>query len=159
MTTQRKTIANRQNAKLSSGPRTTIGKARSSRNRRTHGLSVPIMYERTWEQKIEALTAAIAGARAQPADLKHARSIAAAEVELIRAQAARTDVLKAMAAVCDSMRPDDEATSAASFDIVAGIIAALRRLKLFDRYVRRARSRRNRAVRSFVASDAHRTSF
>lgn len=39
MTSERKMEANRQNAKRSTGPKTEIGKARSSRNARQHGLS------------------------------------------------------------------------------------------------------------------------
>lgn len=40
MTSERKMETNRQNAKRSTGPKTKIGKAKSSRNARQHGLSV-----------------------------------------------------------------------------------------------------------------------
>ena len=39
MTSERKMEANRQNSKRSTGPKTEIGKAKSSRNARQHGLS------------------------------------------------------------------------------------------------------------------------
>lgn len=39
MTSERKIEANRRNAKRSTGPKTEVGKAKSSRNARQHGLS------------------------------------------------------------------------------------------------------------------------
>jgi hypothetical protein len=41
MTTERKVHANRQNAKCSSGPKSSDGKKRAAQNARRHGLSVP----------------------------------------------------------------------------------------------------------------------
>jgi hypothetical protein len=60
----RKRAANRRNARRSTGPRTTAGKARSARNGRRHGLTLPISAEPAWWPMLGALAEAIAGPQA-----------------------------------------------------------------------------------------------
>jgi hypothetical protein len=60
---QRKLEANRQNAQLSTGPKTPEGKAKSSRNSVTHGLFVKLLFFDAESETIEEMEALTAGLR------------------------------------------------------------------------------------------------
>jgi hypothetical protein len=79
MTSQRKIEANRRNARLSTGPRSLSGKARSARNARQHGLAVPIWSDPLLTQNAESLARAIAGPEASPRLMAAARRVAEAQ--------------------------------------------------------------------------------
>src|SRR5258708_36082051 len=59
VTSERKSAANRRNARASTGPKTAAGKARVARNARRHGLNVPIAADPALEREVEVLAPAI----------------------------------------------------------------------------------------------------
>jgi hypothetical protein len=79
--------ANRANAKRSTGPRTSKGKAVSRLNARRHGLASPLGSEPSAVAEIEQLAKAIVGERLDLLDL--ARRVAEADLELRRIWKAR----------------------------------------------------------------------
>jgi hypothetical protein len=81
---------------LHTGPRSTAGKARSSRNALKHGLSVPVTLDPAREPEVEAIVEAIAGDTADPRVLFQARLAAEAEVDLLRVRRARTDLFEVL---------------------------------------------------------------
>jgi hypothetical protein len=129
VTSARRREANRRNARASTGPRTSAGKARAAQNARRHGLSLPARYDPSRFDEIEALARAIAGADGDAERLELARRIAEAQIDVIRARAARRDLFPASTAAL--LEP-----------------AAIARLAAIDRYERRAWSRRKRAIRA-----------
>src|SRR4051794_40026721 len=56
VTSTKQVLANRKNAKASSGPRSSGGKRRSSRNALRHGLAVDLESDPEWRDIIDALT-------------------------------------------------------------------------------------------------------
>ena len=86
MASERQIRANRANARRSTGPKTSRGRAISSRNSLRHGLEITTAADPILSEAVEAITDIIAGADATP-DLRHLASrIAEAQVELIRAR-------------------------------------------------------------------------
>jgi hypothetical protein len=73
MSTPRQIEASRVNARGSTGPRTDGGKARTSRNARRHGLSVPIGCDPALSTEVEELVRHLVGDAAD-ADVWRARS-------------------------------------------------------------------------------------
>ena len=59
VTSERKSAANRRNARASTGPKTAAGKARVARNARRHGLNVPIAADPALAREVEVLAQAI----------------------------------------------------------------------------------------------------
>src|SRR6476620_5459326 len=64
MATDRQIAANRSNGSLGRGPKTSAGKARSSRNALKHGLSIPINRDKTLRRQIELLARILAQSEA-----------------------------------------------------------------------------------------------
>jgi len=88
MASQKQIEANRRNARKSTGPRSTAGKKRASRNAYSHGLSRP-MGGAELARAVEARASRILGAHANANDrhaLVAARRIAEADFELARVQ-------------------------------------------------------------------------
>jgi hypothetical protein len=157
MTSSRQLYANRRNAKRSTGPRTAAGKGAARLNARRHGLAVPLRSEPGVDQEIERLAGAIAGVRSDLMDL--ARRIAEADIELRRIRKARVLLAK------NPPQPPYDPI----FDLVdepaeeRGLKSPPFRLRLeklhlcqlhreesaFERYERRALSRRKFAIRDF----------
>jgi hypothetical protein len=127
MTSARKAEANRRNARVSTGPKTSAGKTRVAQNARRHGLKLPALCDPAWSGEIEALAREIAGADAGLERLALARPIAAAQIDLVRARRARRDLFP------KNLRKPD----------------ATARLAAMERYERRAWSRRKCAIRDF----------
>jgi hypothetical protein len=92
MATARQIAANRRNGSLGRGPKTSAGKARSSRNALKHGLSIPANQDSTLRRKIAVLARMLAQSVAGNV-FGQARAAAEAELELARARAALEAVL------------------------------------------------------------------
>ena len=116
MTSVRKIRANRANARISTGPKTLFGRARSAKNALRHGLSVPVEYDHVLCDEVQALARQIAGPNTS-ADIQIlARRIAEAQVDLRRVRYARHLLLsqalsnydakaqKQLAVICDLLR-------------------------------------------------------
>jgi hypothetical protein len=129
VTSARKLLANRANARKSTGPRTPAGKARVAGNARRHGLSVPAARDPALAEAIETLARAIAGAEAAAPRHALAGRIAQAQIELVRVRSARRALL--------AQAGDNPGATA--------------KLAAIDDYERRARSQRRQAMRAFDA--------
>lgn len=86
--------ANRLNAKQSSGPRSTTGKARIARNAIKHGLSIPVGASAGADTRIEKMALVIVGSDPNPYCLELARLIAEAQLDLVRIKEARRMTLE-----------------------------------------------------------------
>ena len=126
MTSAAQHVANRSNARASTGPRTTAGRAISARNARRHGLNLPALRDPALADEIAALAREIAGPHAGARRFELACRIAAAQIDLVRVSRARQELF-------------------------SGNSTATARLATFDRYERRA-SRRKFAIREFDAA-------
>jgi hypothetical protein len=134
MTTARKSRANRENARSSTGPKTARGKARAARNAFSHGLSIPISSDCALVAEAQTLAQNIAGANASPARLELAQRIAEAQLDLVRV---RRVLLNSMApGFSELLEPDYVNRLSEKFAVM-------------DRYENRALSRRKSAIRAF----------
>ncbi len=99
MTSDQKVAANRRNAERSTGPRSQVGKSRSSRNALKHGLAIPLRNDPKAAEEIRELAATIAGeARTDETVLAYAGTVAEAELDLFHIRIARVQLLNALAA-------------------------------------------------------------
>ena len=89
MTPSARTLANRRNARRSTGPKSAVGKARVAKNALRHGLATPISSDATLSELADQLAMAIAGSGADDVRLEHAKRIAEAQVDLQRVRKAR----------------------------------------------------------------------
>ena len=88
MASERQIAANRANAKRSTGPRSAVGKSKSSRNARRHGLSCPLRLDCATSERIGALTRLLVG-EGRTEQLRAAAEFAEAQLELLRIRAVR----------------------------------------------------------------------
>jgi hypothetical protein len=129
MTSDRKIVANRQNARKSTGPKSTAGKHRSRRNALRHGLATDMGADPSLGAEIETIVIAMGSAGG-----REARQLAEAEMDILRVRKIRTAVFNAVLAKSDpELREHAELNS---------------KLAKLDRYERRAFSRYNRALRA-----------
>jgi hypothetical protein len=84
MASERQIAANRRNAQSSTGPRTKAGKKRASENALRHGLTSYATVRANEAERIEQLARRIAGDSNDLIVLDHARTAAAAELQLAR---------------------------------------------------------------------------
>lgn len=166
--------SNRTSARASTGPRTTAGKARASRNARRHGLSLPAIVDQNLTEEIQALACKITGPNDSADRRELAISIAAAQIDLMRVRQARHQMLSLalsgpdyqktsnamlrrrglarQAPVLTKTPPRNEVDGIRDPGKFASVLAELSvRLLALDRYERRALSRRKRAIRNFDA--------
>ena len=176
MTSDRKVTASRANARASTGPKTAHGRARAARNALRHALSLPIYSNPGLSEEVETLAQEIAGAEANDEILELARRVAGAQVDLRRVRYARhqflskklsdpyydsrADVWKKLAPLRALLRKNAPIISPAVLENFltsapegllnfASIISQeMKRLQAFDRYERRALSRRKSAIRT-----------
>ena len=177
MTSARKITANRANARASTGPQTTRGRARAARNALRHGLSLPVGSIPALSEEVEALAREIVGPGANAATQELARRVAEAQIDLRRVRHARhqflSDILsqeyysytkmrmkvKILRALLRPNPPDismealEFATSNPSLEgpdkLATILLEEAKELLAMDRYERRALSRRKFAVRAF----------
>ena len=128
MATEKQIAANRANAKCSTGPRSAVGKSKSSRNAHRHGLSRPLRFHPATSERIEALVRLLVGE--DLTRLAAAAEFAEAQLELLRIRAVR----RQMHGEIDLNRCD---------------LQGLRRLSAIDRYERLALTRRRQASCKF----------
>jgi hypothetical protein len=84
MSSERKSRANKANARKSTGPKTPRGKMRAARNARRLGLSVPVLADPVLSDQVAALTRAIAGEISDGNNFELARRIAEAQIDVQR---------------------------------------------------------------------------
>ena len=143
MTSARKIRANRANARASSGPKTAAGKAQSAQNAFRHGFNVPVWRDPDLASDVEALAQRIAGKGADANVQESARRIAEAQIDLRRVLSYRQLLIER--ALADGTFQ----TKAAKRAELKGVSAIFGALAAFDRYERRALSRRKFAIREF----------
>jgi hypothetical protein len=137
MATDRQIAANRRNGSLGRGPKTSAGKARSSRNALKHGLSIPVNRDKTLPSQIAVLARILAQSAAGNV-FGPARAAAEAEFELVRARAAMEEVLTRAGNTAEWNGGPGQGTA---------LINVLPKLQRLERYERRAFSKRKRALR------------
>ncbi|MER2269192.1 hypothetical protein [Methylobacterium oxalidis] len=148
MTSERAILANQQNAKASTGPRTASGKKRAAQNALKHGLSAAVANLIAEEETERLIQHLVAGNEGDPAFRKAARELAEAQANLRRVLLIkRTMVEEAMHAGAAQMHPEE-------ISIERGATEILQRLERLERYERRAFSRRNSTARRLNAQIA-----
>ena len=130
MASAKQIAANRANAQRSTGPKTALGKMKSSRNSFRHGLSWPLPLDLATSSKVDALARALTPRDAGEAEWTSAVEFATAQLELLRIRTLRTELLRTV-------------------DISHLDTPQLQRLASLDRYERYAHTRRRRASSKF----------
>jgi len=179
LTSERKIKANRANARISTGPKTRHGRARSAKNALRHGLSLPVQSDQALCEEVQALARQIAGRHASAHIQILARQVAEAQIDLRRIRYARHQLLSE--ALADRYRYESRALTRMKFKVIKQFLtpkladvplpafiekfittaqegpakfAAIlsketKRLLAMDRYERRALSCRKFAIRAF----------
>jgi hypothetical protein len=131
-------LANRANARASTGPKTRLGKARSSRNAITHGLAMAAPPSNSWED----LADIILGRSASPNCYTYARQIEFAIFQLERVDAAKhAAFLRCLESGKTGDLVDDLYQVEAS--LAAKVVTEMKR---FQRYEAQANSKLMRAI-------------
>jgi hypothetical protein len=86
-------MANRANARTSTGPKTMQGRTRSARNALRHALSLPVYSNLVLCEEVDALAREIAGTDANAEIRELARRVAEAQIDLRRVRCARHRLL------------------------------------------------------------------
>ncbi len=163
MASERQLRANRRNAQKSTGPRSRTGKMRASRNAYRHGLSSPILQDTDWITNVEELAREIVDSTDGQIDPAPARSIAYAQLEVLRVRSITTAVVARILADREYGGRTTSAdrkhlavpptVSSEELDLTAEAIGrALSALKVLERYERRAVSKRRRIVKRCLES-------
>ncbi|HEY1472964.1 MAG TPA: hypothetical protein VGF53_02650 [Pseudolabrys sp.] len=145
MTSAAKIVANRLNARKSTGPRSAFGKLRSRRNAFRHGLAIPISSDIAFADQIEQLSDGLAESNSQRGQA--AQIAALAELELARAQHVKVQIINRAA---QDLQKQNDCDDEQLLPVLA-YASQLKTLAKFSRYERRALSRRNRALRALNA--------
>src|SRR5215472_18012135 len=95
MTSDQQLAANRKNGRRSRGPITNAGKRRSRANALRHGFAATALALSALHDDVEALAKTIAGENADVSRLALAREVAAAQMDLLRVNAAKVALMNA----------------------------------------------------------------
>jgi hypothetical protein len=169
---ERQIAANCRNARRSTGPRSSAGKSRASRNSYRHGLSANIVSSTGYQKWVTSLARKIAGQSCNPIILEYARMAAEAELAQVRFKGAKVEAIHAAMAFGD-LEPPRPYTVPQMQRLRSGLARglpearvprceperstrairrALPELLRLERYARRAAGRRDRALRIVFAS-------
>jgi hypothetical protein len=168
--------ANALNAKRSTGPRTSAGKARSRVNALKHGLSVSALMIPSFDGTLWDAARSLAPGEDETSEaFRAALDLAAAQIDVMRARRARSDLIwrsdrltlhdDLEAAAKEFRISYKELKSARRIHVLDAIhqAAMLRRLEKelgrLERYERRARARRDQAGRRLFELRPHGPSF
>jgi hypothetical protein len=174
MTSARKQEANKRNASHSTGPKTAQGKGRSARNALQHGLSIASLADPSWAPEVRALANALTAPDAPVRLRDRAYEVAAAQIDVMRVGHARHALISRVIAdetfetarqrrVRELIIESQRVLPAASYALLMGpsrklhgdekialvLADMVNELLRLDRYERRARSRRRKAIRAF----------
>jgi hypothetical protein len=145
MASERRNEANRRNAAKSSGPRSSAGRDRASRNSNRHGFAASRPLSAEQVRRVEKLARRIAGNASDPIILDHARSAAQAEFDLAQIRRVKVATIEQLLSVGETM----PATPSELSDRTAEAVQlALPDLVKLDRYERHATARREQALRA-----------
>ena len=145
MSSKARILANRRNAKSSTGPRSADGKGRVRLNARKHGLSVQIQYKATGTE-VEALAVALQDKITDQKRKQVAYDLAEATFELNRFQQHKLSLLEVGDAISTSANSGEGASDAA----ILKMMRTLPILAKLERYERRVQSRQWRAIRHYI---------
>jgi hypothetical protein len=187
LTSEKQRRANQGNARASSGPKTKAGKARSAQNAFRHGLSIPVCKEPSLSSQAEEIARKLAGPDPDDTLLDRARAVSEAQVDLNRVRARRNALVSRLLADPEyqplsaykgqvrKLRTIGriERILGRSFDIESPIEFErlkdddekfativedrIRELTAFDRYERRAISKRKSTIRAFDSASMSRS--
>jgi hypothetical protein len=153
--TQSQKQDNRSKPKRSTGPRTEVGKSRASRNAIRHGLAAVALRDPAVPAQIERMAKEICGNRASRMKYEQALKIAENEHMLLLVRAARMAAIeRIMLSLEHEARfgePRLEKETASKPSEKDGLQRALAEIVKYERYERRALSRRQRAIQILVA--------
>jgi hypothetical protein len=142
-----KIAANRRNAKKSTGPKSSAGKARTRRNAFRHGLAIPVTCDVLSAEVIKAVADQLLRKGASSAEQEHAQLAAEVQVEIARLRQAKVDILNRAGRlnIADRDLPDEI--------MAVAFVAELEALSAFARYEGRALSKRRRMLRALAAAE------
>lgn len=134
MPSEKQIAANRANAKRSTGPKSAIGKLKSSRNALRHGLSCQLQPDAA-PPEIETFAQALMVNGGNEGQRLAATALASAQWELVRIRSVRARLMRAI-------------------DLSSTDVTELKRLVALDRYERLAHTKRRRASRDLLLTSS-----
>jgi hypothetical protein len=102
--TERQIVANRRNARKSTGPRSSATKKRTSRNAYRHGLSASLPSSAAISKWLGAFARKIAGNSKNAIIIEHARAAALAELDLARVRQIKVALIQRVSALGGSLQ-------------------------------------------------------
>ncbi|GAC1558059.1 MAG: hypothetical protein NVS2B5_20450 [Beijerinckiaceae bacterium] len=157
----RRVRANRENARRSTGPKTSAGKKRSSQNALKHGLARPLSASPQLAIRVAELAEALAGPQASDGRREVAYDLAEARVDVERGRIAHETILQHHASEngghkCAAMAASENEAMPAflvSATAVERLTNLLKEVRPLLRYEVRARSREKKAICALEAAD------